>query len=172
MWLKLKFILLFILLIFSTISCSTKMDEEQFHEKLIDLHSFYHHYFENFASKSSTAEELTKWNNDFILRKKNDIKTLKQMKETELDDELCLIYEDIISKIEINNEHLYKEIITIKSKEVFDLEDTSKLNRFYRDTKKYYKGKEELFLELYYKFIRRNEIESNHTIHQLKEQSI
>src|SRR5690606_31968642 len=101
------------------------------------------------SAAPSTSEELEKWNNSFESRKKSDLKFLKTMKASELDDELHKIYEEFITHIEYSNAHTHKEVIAIKKKASRDLDDTSKLNRFYRDTFRYYQSKEELFVEYY-----------------------
>ena len=167
---RLSFLMVSIVLFFSIPSCTTKMDTDQFHDELIELYLFYKHYFESFASSESTAEDLIKRDEEYKLRKKKDEKTLSKMKATGLDDELCILIKSMLNDIKINREHLYKEITMVKSKEAHDLEDTSKLNRFYRDTKVYIKDKEEHFIDLYFKFIRRTEIEPDQTIFQLKKQ--
>lgn len=168
-----KQILLFFLgtaILFVQLSCSKKMTAEQYHQHLLELHTFYKNYSEAFSASSSTSEELEKWNTDFESRKKSDLKLLKTMKASGLDDELHTIYEDIITHIEYSNSHNHREVIIIKKKESKDLEDTSKLNRFYRDTTRYYRSKEELFVEYYFKFINRHHLNADHSLLQLREE--
>lgn len=168
-----KRVLLFFLgtvILFVQLSCSKKMTAEQYHQYLLELHTFYKNYFAVFATVSSTSEELEKWNTDFEKRKKSDLKLLETMKTSELDDELHTIYEDIISHIEYSNAHNHKEVITIKKKASKDLDDTSKLNRFYRDTSRYYQSKEEFFVEYYFKFINRHQLNADNDLLQLREE--
>jgi|GEM_PF-4704002 len=168
-----KRILLFFLgtaILFVQLSCSKKMTAEQYHQQLLELHTFYKNYFEVFTTASSTSEELEKWNTGFENRKKSDLKLLEMMKASGLDDELHLIYEGIITHIEYSNAHTHKEVIAIKKKESQDLEDTSKLNRFYRDTSRYYRSKEELFVEHYFKFIHRHHLNADNSLLQLREE--
>lgn len=157
-----------------TFSCTNKyLTEEKFHQEIIELHTFYQDFFYTLAEELSTEDDLLNLKDAYEKRRDNDYKTIKQLKDTEIDNEISIFFKDLLQLIDVNFEHNYKEIIVLKHKEknveYLDLEDFSKLKRFYRDTKNFYHDKEKDFVISYFKFINRTELEPDAHLVELRE---
>ena len=159
---------LFIVLGFS--SCEQKtLTVENFHQHSVELFEFYTNYLTTFANSDSKPQELTDLTAIWTKRNKADLKQLETLKNSELDNEITDVLANLIRKVELYNEQLNREIIIIKSKETQDTEDIAKLRRYYDATTKYVRSAEEDFVELYFKFVKRNDLTINLKIEELRE---
>ncbi|HRO76459.1 MAG TPA: hypothetical protein PLP27_09960 [Crocinitomicaceae bacterium] len=145
------------------------MTVENFHQHSVELFEFYTNYLTTFANSDSKPQELTDLTAIWTKRNKADLKKLATLKNSALDNAIADLIESLIRKVELYNEQLNREIILIKSKETQDAEDIAKLRRYYDATTKYVRSVEEDFTELYFKFVKRNDLTINLKIEELRE---
>lgn len=140
-------------------SCKKQMTIEGYHNQIADFYSFYAKYFEVYTADTSTAEQLKQFNTEFLKREKADLSVIEQMKESGYDEELPQIFESWVNYIQMTNEQITREIIIYKDKDYNDLEELTKLERYHRDFKRYFKKQEELLEDEYFKFVNSYELE-------------
>lgn len=139
-------------------SCEKKMTVEKYQSDVLEFYSFYKDYFAAFTKETATAQEWIDWSRKLEKREKSDSKKIEQLKTAGYDDELPELLNSLLQEAQARGRHSHREVINFKTKKENDLEEHSKLKRFYRDTHLFFAQKEQDFEISYDKFVARYEL--------------